>query len=90
LQVCDDPRGVTEEELPGFGERDAARPARALHELLADDALEGLDLLAHRRLGVAELLGSTPERALVGDRLEGGEMPQLDSEPSISTHDRYE
>ena len=81
---------MAEEELAGLGEGDAARPAGPLDELLPDDALERLDLLAHGRLGVAELLGGTPERALLGHRLKGREMPQFDAEPSIRSHDGNE
>ena len=90
LQARDDARRVAEEELAGLGQRDAARAAGPLHELLADDPLERLDLLADRRLRVAELLGGAAERALLGDGLQGREMPNLDAEPSISSHDRNE
>ena len=75
LQAGDDACCVAEEELAGLGEGDPARPAGPLDELLPDDALERLDLLAHGRLGVAELLGGAPERALLGHRLKGREMP---------------
>ena len=64
--------------------------AGALDELGADDALERLDLLADRRLGVAEPLGGTAEGSLLGDRLERREMTNLDTEPSIRAHDQYE
>ena len=90
LQAGDDARGVAEEELAGFGQGDPARPSGPLDELLPDDALERLDLLADRRLGVAELLGGTPERALLGNRLKGREMSQFDAEPSIRSHDGNE
>ena len=90
LQACDDPGRVAEKELAGLGQRDAARPAGPLDELRADDPLERLDLLADRGLRVAEALGGAPERPLLGDRLERRQMPDLDPEPSISSHDRYE
>ena len=51
---------VAEEQLARLRQRDAPRAAGALDQLLADDALEHLDLLADRRLRVAELLGGTP------------------------------
>ena len=70
--------------------RAAPRPAGPLHELNADDSLERLDLLADRRLRVAEPLGGAAERPFFGHRLERGQMPDLDPEPSISSHDRYE
>ena len=76
--------GVAEEELAGLCHRDRARAARALHEPLPDDALECRDLLAHRRLGVAELGGGTPERAGARDRLERGQVAHLDAEPALA------
>ena len=88
LQPGDDRLGVGQEQVPGLGQRDGARPARALDELLADDLLERLDLLADRRLRVAEPLGGTAEGALRGDRLERCEVPELDAEPVIRFHDR--
>ena len=66
-----------------LGHRDRARAAGALDELLPDDALEGRDLLADRRLGVAELEGGAAERARPGDRLERREVPHLDAEPVV-------
>ena len=48
-----------------------------------DDALEGGDLLADRRLGVAELEGGAAERARPGHRLERREVPHLDAEPVV-------
>ena len=63
-------------------------PARTLDEAQPDDALERRDLLRDGRLRVAEPLGRAPERALVGDRLERDEMPEVEPEPAISFHDR--
>ena len=60
----------------------------AFDEPQADDALEGGDLLRHRRLRVAESLGSLPERALVRDRLQRDEVAEIETEPAISFHDR--
>ena len=90
LEARDDPGCVAEQELPGLRERDAAGAAGSLDELRADDALERLDLLADRGLRVAEPRGGAPERPFVGDRLEGSQMPDLDPEPTISSHDRFE
>jgi hypothetical protein len=66
-----------EEEGPRLGERDRARPARPLDEPLPDRTLERGDLLADRRLRVAQLAGRGDERMRSPDRLERGEMPQL-------------
>ena len=90
LKPRHDPRGMAEEQLARFREGDAARASGPFHESLADDPLERLDLLADGGLGVSEPLGRAPERSLLGDRLEGREMPQFDAQPSISSHDRNE
>jgi hypothetical protein len=41
-------------------------------------------------LRVAERLRGAAERALAGDRLEGGQVTELDAEPTIRFHDRIE
>ena len=79
---------VAEQDLTGLGQRDRARAARALDQPQPDDPLERRDLLRDRRLRVAELLGGSPERPLVGNRLESDEMAKIESEPAISFHDR--
>ena len=55
VELRDDRVGVAEQEAAGVGQVDGPRAARAVDEPLADDALELGDLLAHRRLRVAEL-----------------------------------
>ena len=77
---------MPEEQPAGLGQRDGARAAGALDELLADDPLERGDLLADRRLGVAEPLRRPAERAFRRDRLQRGEVPELDAEPTIRFH----
>src|SRR5665213_673709 len=57
LEARNDRVCVAQEQVAGLGQRHGAGPARALDELLADDLLEHLDLLADRRLRVAELCG---------------------------------
>src|SRR5581483_1916330 len=74
LEARDDRLRVPQQPPPRLGQRHRPRSARALDEALADDPLERRDLLADRRLGVAELLGGTAEGALAGDRLEGGQV----------------
>ena len=83
VEPVDDRLGVSQEELAGLGHRDRPRAAGALDELLAHDALEGGDLLAHGRLGVAELEGGAAERACPGHRFERREVPHLDAEPVV-------
>jgi hypothetical protein len=78
VELRDDRVGVAEEEGPGLGERDGARPARPLDEPLSHRSLERRDLLADRGLRVAELACGGDERTRPPDRLEGREMPQLD------------
>ena len=86
-EAGDDRLGVAEQELTRLGQRDLAGPSRALDELLADDPLEGRDLLADRRLRVAERDGGTTERRLTGDGLQRDQVAKLDAEPSIRVHD---
>jgi hypothetical protein len=81
---------VPEQKPPGVGEVDRPRPARAVDEALADIAFEPGDLLADRRLGVAELARRAVERPRAPDRLEGGEVAELDAEPSITFHNQSE
>ncbi len=90
VQPGDDRLGVAQQQPAGLGEGDRARPARPLEQPLADQSLEGLDLLADRGLRVAERSCRAAERPFARDRFEGGEMPELDAEPSIRFHDRYE
>ena len=90
VELRDDRVGVAEEQTARVGEVDAAWAARPLDELLADDALELGDLLADRRLCVAELARSTAERAVPRDGVERHQMAQLDACPSITFHDQYE
>ena len=40
-------------------------------------------------MGVAEALGGTREGALLGDRLERGQMASLDPDESITRHDQF-
>jgi hypothetical protein len=61
-----------------------------VEEPLSDDPLELRDLLADGRLGVAELPCCAAEGACACDRFQSGEMAQIDSQPLISVHDRYE
>ena len=74
---------VPEQQPAGLGQRDRPRAAGPLDQLLADDPLERRDLLADRRLRVAELDRGAAERALGLDGVERGQMAQLDSEPVV-------
>ncbi len=88
LEAGDDRARVAEQQPAGLGQRDRPRAARALDQLLADDPLERRDLLADRRLGVAELDRGAPERALGLDGVERSQMAQLDPEPVVELHGR--
>ena len=90
VEARDDRVRVAEQQEPGLGRLHAARAAGAVEEPLPDDPLELRDLLADGRLGVAELARSAAEGAGACDRFQGREMAQIDAEPVISTHDRYE
>ena len=78
---------VAQQHLAGLRQRDGLGATGALDELLPDDALEHLDLLADRRLGVAEPGGGATERRRLCDGLQGGEMPQFNAKPAIRLHD---
>ncbi len=58
----------------------------AVEHLLADRPLERGDLLADRRLGVAEPLGGPGERALGGDRIERQQVPEVEVAPRRHEH----
>jgi hypothetical protein len=55
-----------------------------MDQALADDTLQRSDLLAYRRLRVAKTICCPMERALDGDRLKSGQVPQIDLQPMIS------
>src|SRR5213079_597089 len=74
VQPGDDRLGMAEDELARLGQVDRAWAAGALDQLGAGDLLEGRDLLADRRLGVAELGRRAAERPLLGDGLQRCEM----------------
>ena len=86
VELRDDRIRVAEQEPARVGEVDGARAAGADDELLADAPLETGDLLAHRRLRVAELPGGGAERARASDRLECGQVTELDAEKAITFH----
>ena len=69
------------EDLARPRQTDGMRAARALDQLLADDALERRDLLADGRLRVPERGRGADERCLVRDRIEGEKMAELDAQP---------
>ena len=90
VELGDDRVRVAEQQPAGVREVDAARPARALDELLADDLLELGDLLADGRLGVAELAGGPAERAMPGNGVERHEVAQFNAGPLITFHNQYQ
>lgn len=87
VQAGDDGVRVPHQQFASFGEVDHARAARTFDEPLSDQLLERGDLLADRRLGVAELAGGATEGTGLGDRLQCRQVPQLDLRPNISLHD---
>jgi hypothetical protein len=86
LDPRDDRLRVAEEHLAGLGQLDRARAARAFDEPLADDPFERRDLLADRRLDVAESRGGAPEGALLGDGFERRQVADLDPRYMIGGH----
>jgi hypothetical protein len=61
-----------------------------VEEPLPDDPFELRDLLADGRLRIAQLARRAAERPSARDSLQGREMSQIDAQPSISAHYRYE
>ena len=78
---------VTREDGPRLCQRCLCATGRALEQALPDDLLQGRDLLADGRLGVAEHLGRPCERARLGNRRKRGEMPEVEARPKIAQHD---
>ncbi len=79
VELGDDPVGVAEQEEPGLGRLDAPGAAGTVEEPLADYAFELGDLLADRRLGIAELTRRAAERAGARDRFQRREVAQFDT-----------
>ena len=91
VELGDDRVGVAEEEAARVRQVDRPRAARAVDEPLPDGPLELGDLLAHRRLRVAELArGARRTNACRPTASSAAEMAQLDPEKSITFHDRNE
>ena len=84
----DDRVGMGQEHAPGLGQLRGPRAAGPVDQALADEPLEGRELLAHGRLGVAERLCGAAERAVLGDGLECRQMAQLDAQPVIRFHNQ--
>ena len=71
--------GVAQQQLAGLGQRDGPRAAGPLDQPVADGALQRRDLLRHRALRVAELGRRLRERLRPRDRVEGGQVADLDT-----------
>ena len=74
--------------LPASVSDTAARPPGRSISLHADDLLERRDLLADRRLRVAEPAGRAAEVPVLGDRLERRQMTNLDAHQATMVCDR--
>ncbi len=84
IELRDDRVRVPQQEQARLGEGHGTRAAGTDDEPLPDDALEVRDLLAHRRLRVAELARCAAERLRASDGFERGQMAQLEPEESIT------
>ena len=73
--------GVREQLTTRLGQLDRAHARRSRDERHADDALERAQLLADRRLRVAEPHGGATHRALARNRLERRQVPQIEPGP---------
>src|SRR5439155_13658257 len=70
LQLGEHRLGVSQQRLTGLRQPDPPPTPGALDQPVPDDALQRRDLLADRRLRVAERCGGLWERALASDRAE--------------------
>ena len=77
------PVGVAQETLTCVRRGHRPPATGAVQELHACRVLERRDLLADRRLGVAELGARSTERPGLDDGFESGEMADLDTDQSI-------
>ena len=84
-----DPTGVSKETFAGVGERDLACSHPAVEESDARGTLECGDLMADRRLRVAEPPPGCRERAGLDDRLERREVANLDAEQIMTVFDLF-
>ena len=73
---------------PAFGQGQRTRSPRPVDQSLTGQILERSDLMADRRLHVAEARGSPPERPLARNRVQGDQVSQLDSRPPFACHFR--
>ena len=89
LQPCGDRVGVAEHEVARLRQRHRAWATRAVDQAPPDDPLEHRDLLTDRGLGVSEALRGAAEGSLLGDRLQGDQVPQFQTEPGIRRHNEY-
>ncbi len=69
---------VGQDHLAQRRDPDGFRPAGPVEDRAADSLLERRDLLAHRRLGVAEPGRRLAERSFLGDHGHGPQVPQFD------------
>ena len=93
VDAGDDVAGVAEHDLAERCQLDRPGPARAVEQRAADEPFERGDLLADRRLGVAEADGGPTERALGGDGVEGDEVAEFEVAERcmiISVADRHD
>ena len=82
------PAGVAQEPEPGLGRRHGSPAAGTVEQRQPGGALERRDLLADRRLRVAELGGGAVEGTALDDRLECGEVPDFDASQSTMVSNR--
>jgi hypothetical protein len=80
--------GMTEQDLARFGERERPSPARALDQALPREVLKTRNLMADRRLDVAEVRGGAAKRPFARHGIERDEMPKLDAGPPFACHNR--
>ncbi len=78
VELCEECSAVLEQVGAERREFDRAGATGPVEDPLADDALQRRDLLADRRLGVAQALGRSSEGALGGDGVERHEQTHVE------------
>ena len=87
---CEDHHRVLVHELAGSREPHLPGAAGTVEQRSAHDPFEARDLLADRRLGVAESSRGGSERPLFDDGAEGDEMAELEARQIISRTDAHD
>jgi hypothetical protein len=89
VQSREDGSRMLEHEDAAVRQLDRVPPARMPdYQPVRDDALEARQLVADRRLGVAEVVAGSAQRTRLGDRDERGQVAHLERRPALERRGR--